>query len=51
MPQIIVVRHGQAEHNVAADALGEIAYEDPQYRDSRLTHTGAHMYGISLHIH
>ena len=43
-PKIIVVRHGQAEHNVAADARGEIAYEDPQYRDARLTHTGALRY-------
>lgn len=40
MPKIIVVRHGQAEHNVAFDAIGDAAYEDPLYRDSRLTHTG-----------
>jgi broad specificity phosphatase PhoE len=41
MPQIIVVRHGQAEHNVAFEAVGEAAYLDAQYRDSKLTQLGA----------
>jgi hypothetical protein len=40
-PDIIVVRHGQAEHNVAFDAVGDTAYEDARYRDSKLTHAGA----------
>jgi hypothetical protein len=40
MPKIIVVRHGQAEHNVAFDSIGSKAYEDPRYRDSRLTRLG-----------
>ena len=39
-PDIIVVRHGQAEHNVAFDAVGDTAYEDARYRDSKLTHAG-----------
>ena len=41
MTVIVLVRHGQAEHNVAFDSLGDAAYEDPQYQDSRLTPTGA----------
>jgi hypothetical protein len=40
MPNIVVVRHGQAEHNVAFDAIGDTAYEDARYRDSILTHAG-----------
>ena len=40
MPKIIFVRHGQAAHNVAFESLGSKAYEDPRYRDSKLTQTG-----------
>jgi hypothetical protein len=44
MPKIIFVRHGQAAHNVAFESLGSKAYEDPRYRDSKLTQTGTLAY-------
>lgn len=39
-PIFLFVRHGQAEHNTAAERLGDSAYEDPQYRDALLTEMG-----------
>lgn len=39
-PIFIFVRHGQAEHNTAAERLGDSAYEDPAYQDARLTRLG-----------
>ena len=37
---IYLIRHGHAAHNEAADLQGEIAYEDPQWKDSQLTAKG-----------
>ncbi len=39
-PIFLFVRHGQAEHNTAAERMGDAAYEDPQYRDAHLTELG-----------
>jgi broad specificity phosphatase PhoE len=38
--KLIFIRHGEAEHNVAAAKYGDIAYEDPQYQDAPLTGKG-----------
>jgi hypothetical protein len=34
------VRHGQADHNVAADRYGDYAYWDPVYTNAKLTEKG-----------
>jgi broad specificity phosphatase PhoE len=39
-PIFLFVRHGQAEHNTAAERMGDVAYEDERYRDARLTQLG-----------
>jgi broad specificity phosphatase PhoE len=39
-PLFFFVRHGQAEHNTAAERMGDAAYEDFHYRDARLTELG-----------
>lgn len=39
-PTFIFIRHGQAEHNVAAEQYGNSAYSDPYYRDAKLTDLG-----------
>jgi broad specificity phosphatase PhoE len=39
-PIFLFVRHGQAEHNTAAERFGDAAYEDPAYRDAALTELG-----------
>jgi broad specificity phosphatase PhoE len=31
VPTYIFFRHGQAEHNVAAEVMGDAAYLDPKY--------------------
>jgi len=36
----LLIRHGQAEHNVGAETEGEAAYQNPAYRNSRLTAEG-----------
>jgi broad specificity phosphatase PhoE len=38
--KIILVRHGEAEHNVAFHRDGESVFQDPQYADAPLTETG-----------
>ena len=38
--KLYLVRHGLAEHNVAAKLFGESAYEMPEYTDSKLTEIG-----------
>jgi len=38
--KLYLVRHGLAEHNVAAKLFGESAYEMPKYTDSNLTEIG-----------
>jgi len=54
-PLFFFVRHGQAEHNTAAERFGDSAYEDPLYKDALLTemgHTQARAAGkILLQIH
>lgn len=41
VPKFIFVRHGEAEHNVAAHGPeGERAYENPAYKDAPLTAAG-----------
>jgi broad specificity phosphatase PhoE len=37
---LIFLRHGQAEHNVAAEKMGDIAYFKEDYRDAPLTALG-----------
>lgn len=39
-PIFLFVRHGQAEHNTAAERVGDAAYEDPLYQDAHLTELG-----------
>lgn len=40
-PKFIFVRHGEAEHNVAAHGPeGDAAYTNPKYKDAPLTPTG-----------
>jgi len=39
-PTFVLVRHGEAEHNVGFREQGESAYENPAYRDARLTEEG-----------
>ncbi len=40
-PSFIFVRHGQAEHNVAAHGIeGDSAYRNPLYKDAALTQKG-----------
>jgi broad specificity phosphatase PhoE len=39
-PTFVLLRHGEAEHNVGFRERGESAYEDPAYRDSALTEKG-----------
>lgn len=39
-PIFLFVRHGQAEHNTAAERLGDSAYEDRAYQDAQLTQLG-----------
>lgn len=39
-PTFVLLRHGEAEHNVGFREHGESAYENPAYRDSALTETG-----------
>lgn len=39
-PTILFLRHGEAEHNVAQRQHGDIAYEDPQWRDAALSSRG-----------
>ena len=39
-PTFVIVRHGEAEHNVAFREQGESAYCNPAYRDARLTEEG-----------
>jgi broad specificity phosphatase PhoE len=40
MTTFFFIRHGEAEHNVAARIHGEAAYMDPAYRDAALTDLG-----------
>lgn len=39
-PRFLFVRHGQATHNTGAELYGDIAYEDPRFRDASLTERG-----------
>lgn len=39
-PIILFLRHGEADHNVAQRTDGDSAYEDPRWRDARLSHRG-----------
>ncbi len=39
-PTFVLLRHGEAEHNVGFREHGESAYMNPVYRDSALTETG-----------
>lgn len=41
MATFILVRHGEATHNVAAETEGNAAYANEAHRDSRLTDKGA----------
>jgi broad specificity phosphatase PhoE len=38
--KFIFMRHGEAEHNVAFKTDGEAAYQNPTYRDAKLTDRG-----------
>jgi len=40
MVKFIVIRHGEATHNVGAEVEGDSAYENPAYRDASLTAKG-----------
>lgn len=40
MLRFVLMRHGQAEHNVAFKAVGESAYTDAKYKDASLTSDG-----------
>ena len=40
MVKFILVRHGEATHNVGAETEGDSAYENPAYRDAALTVKG-----------
>lgn len=48
-PTFILVRHGEAEHNVGFRAQGESAYENPIYRDSPLTEVGIEQVNNTRH--
>jgi len=37
---IYLIRHAEAEHNIAFNIYGETAYDSPNFRDSNLTHAG-----------
>ena len=50
-PLIIIVRHGEAEHNIAAREKGDDAYLDPAWKDARLSklgHEQAESAGIAI---
>jgi broad specificity phosphatase PhoE len=38
--KFILIRHGEATHNVGAETEGDAAYENPAYRNSHLTAKG-----------
>lgn len=38
--RFVLIRHGEAEHNVAFKAVGESAYQDVKYKDAALTNEG-----------
>ncbi len=40
MPNIYMVRHGEAEHNVGAKIYGDVAYDMPQFWNPSLTEKG-----------
>jgi broad specificity phosphatase PhoE len=40
MPSLFAIRHGQADHNVAAEMYGDAAYDMPQYWNPSLTKKG-----------
>jgi len=40
MVKFIVIRHGEATHNVGAETEGDSAYDNPAYRDAALTAKG-----------
>ena len=40
MVKFILIRHGEATHNVGAETEGDAAYENPAYRNSQLTEKG-----------
>ena len=40
MVKFILIRHGEATHNVGAETEGDKAYENPAYRNSQLTAKG-----------
>jgi broad specificity phosphatase PhoE len=40
MVKFILIRHGEATHNVGAETEGDAAYENPAYRNSVLTAKG-----------
>jgi broad specificity phosphatase PhoE len=40
MVKFILIRHGEATHNVGAETEGDAAYENPAYRNSQLTTKG-----------
>ncbi len=38
--KFILIRHGEATHNLGAETEGDAAYENPAYRNSHLTEKG-----------
>ena len=50
MVKFILIRHGEATHNVGAETEGDAAYENPAYRNSHLTEKGVNQAADAINI-